>query len=137
MGSLCAANGKGSSATRRIRLVKYFDMDIVGVFNGLLDNGNILYPVICTFWKRNGKAIIVHDKSTCPRNKGLPSTVRNGQGVNVSRFFTSIGIIGRIVDEGKSGPGGIVSKWNSYRIQSGTIGNRIDHSVQNNFFDSQ
>ncbi len=112
-------------------------MDVVGVFNGLLDNGNVLDPIISTFGERNAEAIVIDHEPTCPGSKIFPCGVGNGQGIDVSRFRIGLFIIGRIVDKGKCGAGHIVPEWNPYRVQIGPVSEGVKGTVQNHFFDAE
>ncbi len=112
-------------------------MDVGGVFNGLLDNGNVLYPIIRTFGERNTDAIVIDHEPTRPGGKIFPCSVRNGQGIDVSRFRIGLFIIGGIVDEGKRGTGHVVPEWNPYRVQSGPVSEGVQGAVQDHFFDAE
>ncbi len=112
-------------------------MDVGGVFNGLLDNGNVLDPIGCTFGEHNADATVIDHEPTRPGGKIFPCGIRNGQGIDVSRFRIGLFIIGRIVDEGERGTGGVGSQWNPNRIQSGPVGEGVQGAVQDHFLDAE
>src|SRR5690606_13455836 len=122
----------GNRPRQRISLIKYLDMDVIGVFYGLLDDGNIPYPIVGALGKVHFQVVVVGHKTTGPGYKGFPHRIGNRQGIPVSKLCPGFRFVPRIVEKDKTCACGTRPQGNPYGIQIGTVGKTVQDRVQNN-----
>src|SRR5690606_36416842 len=103
MGPSCPMPRTGNKARQMNGLIKYLDMDVVGVFYGLLDHGNIPYPIFRAPGKVHLQFVIMGHKAAGPGDKSFPHRIGNRKGIPVPELHPGFCLGPGIVVEDKTG----------------------------------